>query len=284
MSMRLYIIRHGQTEWNSSYRLQGRTDIPLNENGRELAKKTGAALQGISFTCAYTSPLVRARETARLVLSAAGCVPEPPETDTGRDMKKTLPQPKAMASGERHAADSSGQDPASKQAERTGGARKAVRLLDELRLQEISFGEMEGERVRDNNGVLTDENYIRFFGSPETYIPPKGAESFESLLERTGDFLKELKSGELQKKLMVSHDRPQNKLLPVHCEPENILISTHGAASRALLANISGCPLRDFWCGGVPKNCAVTIVDLEDGEWKIKERDKIYYDNENIGL
>ena len=66
--MKIYIIRHGQTEWNKSGRLQGQTDIALNENGKELAVKVGYALKEISFDRVISSPLARAVETAQLVL------------------------------------------------------------------------------------------------------------------------------------------------------------------------------------------------------------------------
>ena len=67
-NMRLYIIRHGETEWNHTFRLQGQTDIPLNENGRILAQVTARALQPIPFDLCISSPLKRAKETALLVL------------------------------------------------------------------------------------------------------------------------------------------------------------------------------------------------------------------------
>ncbi len=66
--MRLYIIRHGETPWNTQLRLQGQTDIPLNENGRALARVTAQALAGVPFDLALTSPLSRARETAEILL------------------------------------------------------------------------------------------------------------------------------------------------------------------------------------------------------------------------
>lgn len=66
--MRLYIIRHGETDWNQAGRLQGQTDIPLNENGIRLAQVTGAGMKHIPFDLAITSPLKRARQTAELVL------------------------------------------------------------------------------------------------------------------------------------------------------------------------------------------------------------------------
>lgn len=65
--MKIYIIRHGETDWNVIKRLQGRSDIALNDKGRELAKKTGEALKNVPFDRIYTSPLKRARETALLI-------------------------------------------------------------------------------------------------------------------------------------------------------------------------------------------------------------------------
>lgn len=66
--MRLYIIRHGETEWNVEGRLQGQTDIPLNENGVRLAKVTAENMRDIPLDLGITSPLGRARHTAELVL------------------------------------------------------------------------------------------------------------------------------------------------------------------------------------------------------------------------
>ena len=66
--MKLYIIRHGETAWNKELFLQGQTDIPLNENGRELAQVTARALQMVPFDLCITSPLLRAKETAQIIL------------------------------------------------------------------------------------------------------------------------------------------------------------------------------------------------------------------------
>ena len=66
--MRLYIMRHGETEWNVRRLYQGHSDIPLNENGVALAEITGRGLRDIPFDLAFTSPLRRARQTAEIVL------------------------------------------------------------------------------------------------------------------------------------------------------------------------------------------------------------------------
>lgn len=70
--MKLYIIRHGQTEWNKQKRLQGRSDIPLNEYGIQLAKETKAGLKDVKFDLAFTSPLQRAKKTAEILLEGEG--------------------------------------------------------------------------------------------------------------------------------------------------------------------------------------------------------------------
>lgn len=64
--MELYIVRHGETEWNKEKRLQGSTDIPLSEAGRHLARLSGEALSDTPFDRIYSSPLNRAYETACL--------------------------------------------------------------------------------------------------------------------------------------------------------------------------------------------------------------------------
>ena len=64
----LYIMRHGKTEWNVKHKLQGRTDIPLNDEGRAMAENAGNEYKNIHFDVCYCSPLVRARETAEIFL------------------------------------------------------------------------------------------------------------------------------------------------------------------------------------------------------------------------
>lgn len=64
--MEIYIVRHGETEWNKYKLLQGSTDIPLSDNGRLLARLSGEALANTPFDRIYSSPLSRAYETACL--------------------------------------------------------------------------------------------------------------------------------------------------------------------------------------------------------------------------
>ena len=66
--MKIYIIRHGETNANKTGLLQGISNHPLNESGIELAKITGEKMKDIHFDICYSSPLDRAMETAHLVL------------------------------------------------------------------------------------------------------------------------------------------------------------------------------------------------------------------------
>lgn len=66
--MDIYLFRHGETDWNKERKLQGRSDVPLNESGRALAAETARALAGVPFDRAFSSPLKRALETAEILL------------------------------------------------------------------------------------------------------------------------------------------------------------------------------------------------------------------------
>lgn len=63
----IYIVRHGQTELNSRNVLQGRSDYPLNEKGEEQAREAAELLKDIHFDRVYSSPLIRAVQTAKII-------------------------------------------------------------------------------------------------------------------------------------------------------------------------------------------------------------------------
>ena len=84
--MLLYVIRHGQTDWNAERRMQGQKDIDLNAVGREQARGNGLLLKELlgdkivnyDFVA---SPLSRTRETMEIVRAAAGLTPGEYRTD-----------------------------------------------------------------------------------------------------------------------------------------------------------------------------------------------------------
>ena len=203
--MQLYLIRHGETDYNKSRRIQGQCDIELNDYGRELARITAQGLKDVPFDMAFTSPLKRARETAEIII----------------------------------------------------GSRQ-IPMIEDARIQEISFGAYEGLCCEESNYNIPDKEFLNFFAdTPNYHVPPEG-ESFEQVIERTGKFLREL----------VKKDEYTDK---------TILISTHGCALKAMLANINHTPVSQFWGEGVHKNCAVTRIEVKNGEIKILEEGKTYY-------
>ena len=72
----LYLIRHGQTDWNRDSRYQGQRDIPLNDTGRAQARRQGEVLKsrmpGLAAADFVSSPLERAVETMQLIRSVLG--------------------------------------------------------------------------------------------------------------------------------------------------------------------------------------------------------------------
>jgi len=82
----IYVVRHGQTDWNAERRLQGQKDIPLNAIGREQARLNGIDLaeilkvEGIAFDF-VASPLTRTRQTMEIMRTAMGIDPRGYRTD-----------------------------------------------------------------------------------------------------------------------------------------------------------------------------------------------------------
>ena len=97
------LVRHGQTDWNHAGRIQGRSDIPLNETGREQARLTGSALAaaGVSFDGVYASPLGRAMETAAIIAGELGM--PGPEAVPGLE-ERSYGRAEGMTGAEIHAA------------------------------------------------------------------------------------------------------------------------------------------------------------------------------------
>ncbi len=68
--MNIYVLRHGQTDYNEQGKFQGQIDIPINKKGIEQAKKTAKELSNIKFDLVFSSPLKRAMQTAKIVTNS----------------------------------------------------------------------------------------------------------------------------------------------------------------------------------------------------------------------
>jgi probable phosphoglycerate mutase len=68
----IYLVRHGETDWNRERRIQGSSDIPLNSTGRAQARTTGELLARRKWDGIFASPLSRAMETAQIISAEVG--------------------------------------------------------------------------------------------------------------------------------------------------------------------------------------------------------------------
>ena len=133
-----------------------------------------------------------------------------------------------------------------KRAELFLGDRK-VPVIEEPRIQEISFGDYEGLACGKDNYSIPDPNFNDFFEHPEHYQTPPNGESLEELGARTKAFMED-----------IMH-RPE-------LQDKTVLVSSHGCATRGILNSIRSFELADFWHGGVPKNCSVALIHVENGQ------------------
>lgn len=206
--MIIYIIRHGETNANKERRFQGWTDNPLNEKGIELAVVTGKAMKGIHFDRCYSSPLIRARQTAELVLQNSG--------------------------------------------------NPDVPIYIDERLREVNMGDWEGRRLHSEVDGSISPQAMELFRDPFSSEGFPNGEHVLDVCARTQEFLKEL-AGE---------------------DSEDVcLIAIHGFAMRAMLNFLYEDP-SDFWHKHVPYNCEVNILEAENGQIRLVEENKIYYDRE----
>jgi probable phosphoglycerate mutase len=97
MSVELWLVRHGETEWSLSGAHTSRTDIPLTDHGRKRAEELREYLKDTTFAKVFTSPMQRARETCVIAGFAAQAVVEPQlmEWDYGESEGKTTKEMRA---------------------------------------------------------------------------------------------------------------------------------------------------------------------------------------------
>ena len=131
-----------------------------------------------------------------------------------------------------------------------------IPIIPDKRIQEINFGVLEGDKVRDPEGNYIDPQIEIFFKDPVNFKRPENGENIFDVIARTKDFWEE----------KTTDPSLADKTIPV---------ASHGCAVRALLQNIYHDP-KNFWHGSVPPNCCINLVEVKDGKTTLLEEDRVY--------
>lgn len=155
--MIIYLMRHGETDWNKRGCFQGQADVPLNDYGRELARITSEALKDVNFEAAFCSPLIRAVETAEIMLEGR-------QAPRGQNQ---VPKGNSISQG-----------------------KHRVPLMVDERLKEFNFGAGEGCHIAGMRSDPTQPLYY-LLNDPKHYVPPEGGETLEEIYKRSSSFMEE---------------------------------------------------------------------------------------------
>lgn len=170
--MKIYIMRHGETDWNRVALLQGKTDIPLNENGRKLAELSGQNMQEIPFDLCISSPLCRAYETGGLIL---------------RYNKGYADRFSALGESYKASVYSHG-----------------VPIITDRRIIEVDLGPWEGKKSYGPGCTLPGGSFGSYWADMQGKHLPKGVEPAAAVADRAEDFLKDFEARpELQDKTLL---------------------------------------------------------------------------------
>lgn len=127
-------------------------------------------------------------------------------------------------------------------AELATGMGKSRFIIDD-RIKEMNMGDIETHSYEELGPSFMDS----FFRDPETFVPAGGGETFCDLMERTEDFLEDLR-----------------EKLP----GKNVLAVSHGAAIHCMLAVVEKTPLKDLWRPKVG-NCALIELETDGGAYRL---------------
>ncbi|MDP9068957.1 MAG: histidine phosphatase family protein [Actinomycetota bacterium] len=146
---RVFLVRHGATEWNAEKRAQGQADVPLNDKGRLQALDAAKQLSGFGVRAVYTSDLQRAVDTAKPIADVIGLavVTDPAfrEIDQGDWTGLSVDEiarrwPRLWGTARHYSARPGGESPDQVRSRAMGGLEKAVRANPDGPIVVVSHG------------------------------------------------------------------------------------------------------------------------------------------------
>ncbi len=217
----IYIVRHGETEWNAEGRIQGHTDIGLSDRGREQARATARRLAEVPFAVAYSSDMSRTRDTARIILgerdTSLHSVPELREYHKGVFEGLTVQQYRQ-------------------------------RYPEQYRASLVNdpdFAPTGGETIRQSTARLTE--FVAGLGLTPGSGPGSASRSASRSASESGSDSASASASESASKLEGL--RPE----------DDVLIVGHGGSLRSCIVALLQLPLEANW-KFVMQNCALSVI------------------------
>ncbi len=260
--MKLLIMRHGETFWNTEGRLQGQTDIPLDENGIRMAISCGEGMKEVPIDLCISSTLIRAAQTAELCLfpnrgyaKASEALIEAlceSKALTGPHRKVvTAPSERVVGSCVREYGAFSGEN-----RDFVNASGRKVRYLTGDRLVEAGFGPWEGLICRGKDYNVPLENFGTYWSDPESPLIDPDVERLTQVADRVEGVLSELFACELLK-------------------DKTILLIVHGCVIRSIFYLMNG---KKRFTGKVPLNCEVIYAHPDPDAFLAEDGREIFCD------
>lgn len=259
--MKLLIMRHGETFWNTEGRLQGQIDIPLNENGIKMAVSCAEGMKDVPIDLCISSSLLRARQTAELCMAENRGYGERAEKlikkiypygGAGNPHLSVVTAPSDEVIGTCDAEYGTFSEENAAFTEK----RNRFSYLTDDRLKEAGFGPWEGLVCRGEGYSVPLANFGTYWSDPESPLIDPGVERLPHVAERVEEVFRELFSCE-------------------ELSDKTVLLVVHGCVIRSVLYLMSG---KTKFSGKVPLNCEVILARPDPERFLIEEGRAIYYD------
>lgn len=254
------IMRHGETFWNTEGRLQGQTDIPLDENGIKMALSCGEGMKELPIDLCISSTLTRAVQTAELCMAANKGYAE----RAARTVKEILAEREAgehlsvveapcRRTAEVCAAEY--ESFAEENREFMEPSGKFLYITDD-RLVEAGFGPWEGLVCRGEGYSVPLLNFGTYWADPESPLIDERVERLTHVACRVENALSEIFSCRA-------------------LQDKTILLVVHGCVIRSVLYLMSG---KTKFSGKVPLNCEVMAAHFEEDGTIVEDGREMYCD------